>query len=107
VPFVDAARIWALGAGLHETSTSARLRRLSEIDRIPPADVDAWIDAFEFLQLMRLREQHRRSAAAPGADDNPNVVDPRQLSPLDRRILKESFRQARKVQQRLELDFPG
>jgi CBS domain-containing protein len=107
VPFVDAARIWALGGGLHETSTSARLRRLSEIDRIPAADVDAWIDAFEFLQLMRLREQHRRSAAAPGADDNPNVVDPRQLSPLDRRILKESFRQARKVQQRLELDFPG
>jgi CBS domain-containing protein len=107
VPFVDAARIWALGGGLHETSTHARLRRLSEIDRIPAADVDAWIDAFEFLQLMRLREQHRRSAAAPGADDNPNVVDPRQLSPLDRRILKESFRQARKVQQRLELDFPG
>ncbi|MCU0940252.1 MAG: hypothetical protein MUC86_14220 [Burkholderiaceae bacterium] len=41
------------------------------------------------------------------APNNPNVVDPRQLSPLDRRILKESFRQARKVQQRLELDFPG
>jgi hypothetical protein len=29
------------------------------------------------------------------------------VSPLDRRILNESFRQARKVQQRLELDFPG
>jgi CBS domain-containing protein len=107
VPFVDAARIWALGAGLHETNTSARLRRLAEIGRIPATDVDGWVDAFEFLQLIRLREQHRRGERAPGADDNPNVVDPRQLSPLDRRILKESFRQARKVQQRLELDFPG
>ena len=68
----------------------------------------AWIDSFEFLQLMRLREQHRRGQT--GAQDesaNPNAVSPRDLSPLDRRILKESFRQARKIQQRLEMDFPG
>ena len=108
VPFVDAARIWALAAGIEDTSTSARLRRLSEMQRIPAVDADGWIDAFEFLQLMRLREQHRRDALPSDAvDGNPNVVDPRALSPLDRRILKESFRQARKVQQRLELDFPG
>jgi CBS domain-containing protein len=107
VPFVDAARIWALGAGLHETSTSARLRRLIEIQRIPAADAEGWVDAFEFLQLMRLREQHRRGSQLLAEEDNPNVIDPRQLSPLDRRILKESFRQARKAQQRLELDFPG
>ena len=108
VPFVDAARIWALAAGVEETNTSGRLRQLAERDKVPARDVDGWIDAFEFLQLMRLREQHRRSAlAADSADDNPNRVDPRTLSQLDRRILKESFRQARKVQQRLELDFPG
>lgn len=107
VPFVDAARIWALGAGFGDTNTSARLRRLVELNKVPAEEVQAWIDAFEFLQLMRLREQHRRGNRPQAADDNPNVVDPRQLSPLDRRILRESFRQARKVQQRLELDFPG
>lgn len=107
VPFVDAARIWALGAGFGDTNTSARLRRLVELNKVPADEVQAWIDSFEFLQLMRLREQHRRGNRPPAANDNPNVVDPRQLSPLDRRILKESFRQARKVQQRLELDFPG
>lgn len=108
VPFVDAARIWSLGAGLTDTNTSARLRRLAEMEKVPPIDVEGWIDAFEFLQLMRLREQHRRGEHPDAPqDDNPNRVDPRQLSPLDRRILKESFRQARKVQQRLEMDFPG
>lgn len=108
VPFVDAARIWSLAAGLSDTNTSTRLRRLAEQEKVPPIDVEGWIDAFEFLQLARLREQHRRGERPDAAhDENPNVVDPRQLSPLDRRILKEAFRQARKVQQRLELDFPG
>jgi len=108
VPFVDAARIWSLAAGVGETNTSARLRRLIDLEKVPAGDVEGWIDAFEFLQLMRLRQQHRRGEEpADAQDDNPNRVDPRTLSPLDRRILKESFRQARKVQQRLELDFPG
>ena len=32
-------------------------------------------------------------------------VDPDKLNELDRRILKESFRQARKIQSRLKLDY--
>lgn len=108
VPFVDAARIWALGAGLIETNTAERMRRLAELGRLPGKDVEGWIDAFEFMQLMRLREQHRRGERPHERHaDNPNVVDPRKLSPLDRRILNEAFREARKIQQRLELDFPG
>ncbi len=108
VPFVDAARIWALRAGLHETNTSERYKRLAEAGQLPADDVDGWIAAFEFFQLMRLRAQHRREHAYGAShEDNPNEVELRSLSPLDRRILNESFRQARKVQQRLELDFPG
>ena len=108
VPFVDAARIWALSAGLHETNTSERFRRLAEMGRLPPEDVDGWIAAFEFFQLMRLRAQHRREFAyGRKADDSPNEIELHTVSTLDRRILNESFRQARKVQQRLELDFPG
>lgn len=108
MPFVDAARIWALGAGLTETNTAERLRRLAELNLVPREDVAGWIDSFEFMQLARLREQHRRSEHPDeGHDENPNVVDPRRLSPLDRRILREAFRQGRKIQQRLELDYPG
>jgi CBS domain-containing protein len=104
VPLVDAARIWALGAGITETNTPRRLRRLHEMQRLPAEDVDGWIGAFEFLQLVRLRTQHRNEARPAGA--NPNMVDPHDLSPLDRRILKEAFRQARRAQVRLSLDFP-
>jgi CBS domain-containing protein len=108
VPFVDAARIWTLAAGIDEVNTSRRLRALAAAGKLPQADADNWIDAFEFMQLMRLRTQHQR-AQRPEAEqgDNPNVIDPATLSALDRRSLRESFRQARKVQQRLELDFPG
>ncbi len=108
VPLVDAARIWALRAGLHETNTSERFRRLSEMGQLPAADVEGWLAAFEFFQLMRLRAQHQREHAYGAArEDPPNEVELSALSPLDRRILNESFRQARKAQQRLELDFPG
>ena len=41
VPFVDAARIWALAAGLHETNTAERLKRLGESGRLPEGDVRA------------------------------------------------------------------
>jgi len=107
VPFVDAARIWALAAGLHETNTSERLQRLGALGRLPPVDVRAWVPSFEYFQLLRLRDQHRRAASDASAGDNPNEIELAELSTLDRRILNEAFRQARKIQQRLELDFPG
>jgi CBS domain-containing protein len=34
-----------------------------------------------------------------------NRIDPKALNDLDRRILKESFRQARKLQTRIALDY--
>jgi CBS domain-containing protein len=64
--------------------------------------VHAWVDAFQFLQGLRLRVQQRGVPLAQA-----NRVDVRQLSELDRRILKEAFRQARKLQQRLAVDYPG
>ena len=106
VPFVDAARIWAYAGGVVETNTTERLARLAELHRLPEADVQGWIAAFEFFQLLRLREQHRRQDDA-SPDTNPNRAELARLSALDRRVIAEAFRQARKLQQRLELDFPG
>ncbi len=106
VPFVDAARIWSYAGGLSETNTAERLLRLAELKRLPDEDVRGWVAAFEFFQLMRLREQHR-AAEETSSDRNPNLVELARLSALDRRVVNEAFRQARKLQQRLELDFPG
>ncbi|MDH5246927.1 MAG: hypothetical protein OEW98_10770, partial [Betaproteobacteria bacterium] len=109
VPFVDAARIFALAAGVTATNTVDRLKQAAAARGAPAEEIRAWCDAFEYVQLLRLREQHRRVAqgARDGESSNPNVVPLAMLPDLDRRILKEAMRQIRKVQQRLELDYPG
>lgn len=98
-PFVDAARILGLAAGSAETNTVARLRAAGTRWQMDAAEIEAWVQAFLFIQLLRLRQQHeqRGRGEPPG-----NRIDPDALNHLDRRILKEAFRQARKLQSRLE-----
>jgi CBS domain-containing protein len=101
-PFVDAARIFALAAGIPQTNTAKRLREAAHALHIPDGELADWNRAFHFLQLLRLRHQHTRQRAGQVPD---NHVDPDTLAPLDRRILKEALRQARKVQARLAMDY--
>lgn len=101
-PFVDAARIFALAAGSPQTNTAKRLREAAHALHIPDAELADWNRAFHFLQLLRLRHQHGRQRAGQMPD---NHIDPDTLNPLDRRILKEALRQARKVQARLAMDY--
>lgn len=101
-PFVDAARIFALAAGSSETSTIRRLRAAGEAWKLNAADVEAWIEAFLYIQLLRLRLQHEQSERNQALT---NRINPDTLNNLDRRILKEAFRQARKLQGVLEKFF--
>ena len=94
-PFVDAARIFALYAGANASSTVARLRAAARAWNLAPGEVEAWVAAFHFIQLLRLRHQHAAQTKGEAVD---NRIDPEQLNALDRRILKEAFRQARKLQ---------
>ena len=101
--FVDVARILALRTGVESSSTVQRLRQGStKIGGMSPEEVSAIIDGFNFIQLLRLRSQHLETEH-DSADDNR--IDPESLNELDRRILKEAFRQARKLQLRLKLDY--
>lgn len=97
-PFVDAARIFALASGSSETSTSARLRVSGERLRVPREEIEAVVESFQFILLYRLRQQQSDPLHA-------NRVRPAALNELDRRILKEALRQARKLQSRLMLDY--
>jgi CBS domain-containing protein len=98
-----------------ETNTVDRFAASGARRGIPEAEIRAWCDAFEYIQLLRLREQHRKAASGEGGGagsasnpaPNPNRVPLAELADLDRRILKEAMRQVRKLQQRLELDYPG
>lgn len=104
MPFVDAARVLALGAGVRGTGTAERLEALVEARRLKQDEARDWIDAFQFLQGLRLRVQQ---AVDLRGSANPNMVELRRLTRLDRRILREALRQARLLQQRLRLDYPG
>jgi CBS domain-containing protein len=100
--FVDVARILALRAGVASSSTVQRLRQAGARMGMQGEEVAAMIDGFHFIQLLRLRAQHLETEHdAPG----DNKVNPDVLNELDRRILKEAFRQARKLQLRLKLDY--
>jgi len=104
---VDGARIFALASGVTTTNTVDRLVAAGPSCGIPAAEVRAWSDAFEYMQLIRLRTQHRKGAGKLPQSDNPNRASLRDLSDLDRRMLKESLRQVRALQRRLQLDYPG
>ncbi len=98
--FVDAARVLALAHGLPATNTAQRLRLAAQSKHLGGEDVRAMIDAFFFIQSLRLKHQH--AGTAPGA---ANRVNPKHLNELDRLILKEAFKQARRLQQRLQLEY--
>jgi CBS domain-containing protein len=96
--FVDVARVFALQLGIGATNTVERLRKVGSRLGIAPDTIEATVDAFHFLQMLRLRQQRRDPSV-------PNRIDPAHLNELDRRILKESLRHARAMQQRLALDY--
>lgn len=99
--FVDVARIYALASGVPVTNTAQRLRQSGAALKVRAEEVEAAIEALDFIQLLRLR--HQVLECPPGQGDN--LIAPESLNELDRRILKEAFRQARKLQTRLKLDY--
>jgi CBS domain-containing protein len=101
-PFVDAARIFSLAVGGVQTNTLQRLREIAAPLNISSRDIDAYCEAFLFIQLLRLRLHHEQGERG---ETLTNRVDPDTLNNLDRRILKEAFRQARKLQTKLGLDY--
>lgn len=101
-PFVDAARIFALAAGLEETGTVRRLRGAGEAWKLNSQEVEAWVESFLFIQQLRL--QLHQSLLEKGRRLS-NRFDPEKLTNVERQGLKEAFRQAKKLQGRLETFF--
>jgi len=99
---VDAARVYALAHGAAVTGTRARLEAVGPALGVPALELEGWIGAFEYLQMLRLRAQ---IDVASGGAASPNEVEVDALNDIDRRVLKESLRVARRLQQRLELDY--
>jgi CBS domain-containing protein len=101
-PFVDGARILALAHGITATNTLERMAALARTQQVPAGETRAWSHAYTYIQLLRMRNHRDQETRgeAPG-----NRINPDHLNELERRILKESFRQARKLQARIALDY--
>jgi len=100
--FVDAARVLSLAAATSHTNTAHRLRQAGTRIHMSPEEISSATEAFFFIQTLRLRAQ---LLAGGHGEASPNRIDPAKLNEVDRRILKESFRQAQKLQRRLALDY--
>jgi CBS domain-containing protein len=100
--FVDAARLYTLAHGLDATGTRDRLLAVAQTLGLGAGVGESWVAAFEFLQMLRLRNQLDETRTDDAA---PNTIDIDRLNDLERRVLKESFRVARSLQQRIELDY--
>jgi len=100
--FTDAARVFALARQVEATNTVSRLKRGGALLNVSGEEISASVDAFNFIQFLRLRHQHFEQEQGRAGD---NLIRPDELNEVERRILIESFRQARKLQARLRLDY--
>ncbi|MGA4637951.1 putative nucleotidyltransferase substrate binding domain-containing protein [Pseudomonas solani] len=101
-PFVDGARLLALAHGIDSCNTLERLRQLVANEVIDAQDGAAFEEAYHFIQQTRM-QQHQQQARQ-GLPFS-NRLDPDSLNHLDRRILRESFRQAQRLQASLALRY--
>lgn len=101
-PFVDGARLLALANGIHANNTLERLRQLVIKEVIDALDGGAYEEAYHFIQQTRM-QQHQLQTRQNQAYSNR--VDPDSLNDLDRRILRESLRQAQRLQSSLALRY--
>jgi len=101
-PFVDGARLLALAHGVEACNTLERLRALIDQGVIEALDGAAYEEAYHFIQQARM-QQHQLQAR--NGQPYSNRVDPDHLNHLDRRILRESFRQAQRLQSSLAVRY--
>ncbi len=98
----DAARIYALHAGIGATGTRERLRRLVYQGVLSRDMVDSVLEAFDELLDILLRHQ---IAQAERGETPDKYIDPDSLSWQGRSVLRVSFRAIKRLQDQLQGRF--
>ena len=99
---MDGARLLALANGVAANNTLERLRQLVAKEVIDPLDGAAYEEAYHFIQQTRMQQHQQQSRQNLPYS---NRIDPDVLNHLDRRILRESFRQAQRLQTSLTVRY--
>lgn len=105
LPIVDYARIYALKHGLVETNTLERLQQLTQKGLIPAKDYSEIEQGYSFLMQLRLVRQV--GAILDDRAPPDNYINPRELSGIEQRLLKEIFIRVGNLQTRMSFDFTG
>jgi CBS domain-containing protein len=101
-PFIEGLRILAIANGIVIPNTMERLAALVALKNVNEQDAAAWTEAYSFIQTIRMKHHYEQSKSGVPPS---NLVLPETLNPLDKRILKEAFRQAQRLQQKLEVRY--
>ncbi|WP_169432975.1 DUF294 nucleotidyltransferase-like domain-containing protein [Desulfotignum balticum] len=105
IPIVDFARIYSLKHGIKQTSTQERLYQLYVKKVLSKAEYNELDQAYSFMMQLRFKVQIQ---AILGQNQNPdNFVNPRHLSFIEKRTLKEILKKIKEIQARLRFDFIG
>jgi CBS domain-containing protein len=105
MPIVDYARVYALNQGVEETNTLDRLNRLMQRETISSRDFNEIEQGYSFLMQLRLARQV--SAVLDEGAPPDNHVNPKELSGIEQRLLKEIFVRSGNLQTRMSFDFTG
>lgn len=100
--FVDAARIFALTSGAKEVNTADRLCVAGAAIGLQESEIAALNAAFSQILKLRLGQQIAASAKGEAAGYG---LKPSALHDIDRAILREALKQAKRLQQRLKLNY--
>ena len=105
LPIVDCARLYALKHSMAETNTLERLHQLMQRGVIPVKDYNEIEQGYSFLMQLRFARQ----VSAILEEDAPpdNYVNPKELSGIEQRLLKEIFIRIGNLQTRMSFDFTG
>ncbi|SIN94670.1 CBS domain-containing protein [Sulfurivirga caldicuralii] len=103
-PVVEMARVYALSEGLPALNTWERLQQAQAVGALSRQGFEDLRDALDFIATTRLRHQLNQIDAGLEPD---NLIDPRQLSHLERRHLRDSFAVISEMQDAMAQRFGG
>ena len=90
---------------IDETNTQERLYRLC-VKEVLTREAYKEIDqAYDFMMQIRFAQQIKAVVDENSKPDN--YINPKQLSTIEQKMLKEIFKKLEKLQARLNLEFPG
>lgn len=104
IPLVEGVRLLALGEGVEETPTLARIDRLAEARVLDRDEQDELSAAFRFITGLLLRQQIADFRAGRRVS---NFVSPKTLTRRQRDELVDSLKAIRSLRKRLHLEFTG